>query len=450
MIEGLPGRSTRGIAPERYGDWHVQDVSSLPARPGGPTSTPSSPGLASTPPGLATPARPVRLAFIPQAVSSDLPPDVSDNVGMESVRDIPDLAYSDHSDDDSDDSDYEESPVIVTGRTIRRPSRPASHLRPGTLVSGDGRRATPPSTRRPLVRPPGGTSLPATSPPGPATSGPSVRPPAGTGLPATQTPGPPTLVPATPAPAVRRDVREVAGVGVDQVNLDEWLYPMVPSAHPGTVADDADGWNMIDKWHVWDCALAEFPTMQDIPRAYREIWATGVAKVLRVIQAADEGFELERGLKWFLILPKAVFRQARRGGKAGRGQITRRVNCLVRGDWGGLLSLLERDCQLARREERRARRANNEATDLENKRRNTLMLLLCRYLWLLQLCHQDPAECGGFWLLQLCHQDPTIKAPAVSSSYLCQQGLWDYKEQSRQLSDSLKNRASRSTSVMSE
>ena len=75
--------------------------------------------------------------------------------------------------------------------------------------------------------------------------------------------------------------------------------------------------------------------MQDIPKAYREVWSTAVAIVLRAVQAVDEGIEMERALKWFLILPKAVFRQARRGGKAGRRQIIRRINCLVRRDWGG-------------------------------------------------------------------------------------------------------------------
>ena len=161
------------------------------------------------------------------------------------------------------------------------------------------------------------------------------------------------------------------------MDLLEWQYPEVPGAHPGQVADDADGWNMIDNWDVWDCALCQFPTMQDVPRSYREIWAAGVAKVLRAIQSFDEGVGLERGLKWFLILPKAVFRQARRGGKAGKGQITRRVNCLVRGDWGSLLALLEKDCQLAKREDRsrRAGRRPNNTTELENKRRNAMLLL---------------------------------------------------------------------------
>ena len=74
--------------------------------------------------------------------------------------------------------------------------------------------------------------------------------------------------------------------------------------------------------------------MQNIPRTYREVWASAMAKILGVIQSAEDGIELERGLKWFLILPKALFRQGRRGGKAGKGLVARRINMLVRGDWG--------------------------------------------------------------------------------------------------------------------
>jgi hypothetical protein len=94
---------------------------------------------------------------------------------------------------------------------------------------------------------------------------------------------------------------------------------------------------------------------------------------MRAIQAADEGLDLERGLKWFLILPKAVFRQARRGGKAGKGQIRRRVNCLVRDDWGALLDLLAKDCQLAKKEKRKGRQS--DTPELERKRRSSLILL---------------------------------------------------------------------------
>ena len=58
-------------------------------------------------------------------------------------------------------------------------------------------------------------------------------------------------MPPTPVPSVvRRVIRDVAGVGVDQVELADWLYPEVPAARPGPVADDAHGWNLIDKWDV--------------------------------------------------------------------------------------------------------------------------------------------------------------------------------------------------------
>ena len=160
----------------------------------------------------------------------------------------------------------------------------------------------------------------------------------------------------------------------DQVPLADWIYPPVPGPHPGPVIEDALGWNMIDLWGVWDCVLCEFPTMHNIPRVYREGWASAMEKILRVIESAEEGLELERGLKWFLILPKALFRQGRRGGKAGKGLVARRMNLLVREDWGGLLTLLDRDCRRARMEKQRERQVVQPG-QMEKDRKNALLLL---------------------------------------------------------------------------
>ena len=58
--------------------------------------------------------------------------------------------------------------------------------------------------------------------------------------------------------------------------------------------------------------------------------------------------------------------------------IARRVNLLTRGDWGGLLSLLERDCHLANDEKERRRRGQErvrEEVQLERNRKNALLLL---------------------------------------------------------------------------
>ena len=119
--------------------------------------------------------------------------------------------------------------------------------------------------------------------------------------------------------------------------------------------------------------------MQDIPRMYREIWAAAMAKVLRAIATAEEGKQLERSLKWFLILPKAVFRQAKRGGKAGKGLVAKRVNCLVKGDWGELLILLDTDCKEAKLEDKKNKNAKKKETkeevEKERKRKNAMILL---------------------------------------------------------------------------
>ena len=170
----------------------------------------------------------------------------------------------------------------------------------------------------------------------------------------------------------------MAGVFGEKVDLEEWLDPAVPGPHQGPVEEDSEGWNLIDMWGVWDCALCEFPTMQDIPRVYREIWAAAVAKVIRAIDTAEEGRQLERGLKWLLILPKAVFRQGKRGGKAGKGLVSKRMNCLVKGDWGELLNLLETDCKQAKLEDKKRKAKKEvikEGIEIEKKRKNAMILL---------------------------------------------------------------------------
>ena len=85
-------------------------------------------------------------------------------------------------------------------------------------------------------------------------------------------------------------------------------------------------------------------------------------------------------MKWLLIIPKAVFRQRRRGGKAGKGLVAKRINCLVKGDWGGLFALLDSDCKQAKMEDRKGRkkakeRVFREEVEMEKKRKNAMLLL---------------------------------------------------------------------------
>ena len=95
-------------------------------------------------------------------------------------------------------------------------------------------------------------------------------------------------------------------------------------APPPAVAprDDADGWGAIDAVDVVDCAVSVFQMAQDLGGRDQE-WVIAVGDALALWERGDER-GVERGLKWFLILPQLLLRKASRGGKRGRGELNAR------------------------------------------------------------------------------------------------------------------------------
>ena len=67
------------------------------------------------------------------------------------------------------------------------------------------------------------------------------------------------------------------------------------------------------------------------------------AVVLRRIGTALDGKELDRALMGLSYLLLALLRKARRGGKAGIGNVACRFNYVGRGDWGALVDMWELD-----------------------------------------------------------------------------------------------------------
>jgi hypothetical protein len=129
----------------------------------------------------------------------------------------------------------------------------------------------------------------------------------------------------------------------EQIDITDRLDPTVPGPIE-IIGVDADGWVMIDTLGAWDCVLSRFAAMEEIPSQHKEIWASAMDTVLRRISEAQvEGDELNRALKWWLFLPQALCRQAGRGGRAGMGQIRKRFNCIVEGDFGELINLWKHD-----------------------------------------------------------------------------------------------------------
>jgi len=137
----------------------------------------------------------------------------------------------------------------------------------------------------------------------------------------------------------------------DQFDISDRMDPTVPGPVEIT-GIDVDGWMMIDTLGAWECVLSKFSAMEEIPSQHKEIWASAVDRVLRKIsEAQDEGDDLNRALKWWLFLPQALCRQAGRGGRAGMGQIRKRFNCIVEGDFGELINLWKHDCEKIKKRE---------------------------------------------------------------------------------------------------
>ena len=161
----------------------------------------------------------------------------------------------------------------------------------------------------------------------------------------------------------------------EYIDVSARLDPVVPG--PAEVAIiDADGWGIIDTLGAWDCVLSRFSAMEEIPAQHKEIWASAVDTVLRRISdTQEEGEELNRALKWWLFLPQALCRQAGRGGRAGVGQIRKRFNCIVEGDFGELINLWKHDCERIKKREHMRVTGAKVQVDNQKKARQAVSLI---------------------------------------------------------------------------
>ena len=155
--------------------------------------------------------------------------------------------------------------------------------------------------------------------------------------------------------------RRVRGIEAEQVEIGNRLNPIVPGPAEGPPLLDVDGWHEIDRLGAWDCAMNTFSSMEEVPFAYRVSWGKAMTRVLTSIFAATRQEDLDRGLKWLLILPAALLRQAKRGGQNGRGraEVAGRFRAVSEDNWGFLITSLVAD---RAREEKRRKADGQRAT----------------------------------------------------------------------------------------
>ena len=156
-------------------------------------------------------------------------------------------------------------------------------------------------------------------------------------------------------------------------------YPVPCEARNDGETIFSDGFQEIDRVSVNDCLLSIAPTMQDVPENHRFAFAKSFEKVFRRFQTASEERnmkDVERCLKWFLLLPHALLVQPTRGGKSGYLIVKRRFDCIVTDDWGRLLELFEKERLIVKEKTARRRNANKSAQeDPEKITRNAISLI---------------------------------------------------------------------------
>ena len=156
--------------------------------------------------------------------------------------------------------------------------------------------------------------------------------------------------------------------------ITDRLSPEVPE--PVLVIDiDADGWCLIDQVGGWHSYLCEFPILEDIPSQHRGVWTWAWNYILDRINNALNPTDLNRALMWLLFLPQALLRQPKRGGRSGRNLTAQRFNALVKGDWGLLVKLWEKD-KIFAQEKRLSQKSNSQRIiSLDSKCRNAVNLI---------------------------------------------------------------------------
>ena len=170
--------------------------------------------------------------------------------------------------------------------------------------------------------------------------------------------------------AVADEQQQVQERGHDagRVDLRPFINPLLPGPIQGPPPVDAEGWSQIDTWDTWMCAATCSQLLEDVPAAYRKAWSSALSTILRRVNQAligGDANQVNRALKWLLLLPKLLLRKPSRGGQRGQGsgEISSRFEAVRERNWGSLLPSLEKDEKAER--QRREKNSRRERRDVD-------------------------------------------------------------------------------------
>ena len=106
---------------------------------------------------------------------------------------------------------------------------------------------------------------------------------------------------------------------------------------------DGLGWDAIDDVSLHHCLQSPFVHFDDVPKAHVEAWAVATVDVLELLVHATTDVEVERGLKWLLLMHDLLLRLPPRGGRRGHALVAHRFDAWRRGDMATLVRWWRQD-----------------------------------------------------------------------------------------------------------
>ena len=122
--------------------------------------------------------------------------------------------------------------------------------------------------------------------------------------------------------------------------------------------------------------------LDEIPEQHKGAWCTAWKESLTKWKEASSESEAETALMWMGFWAQGLQRKPSRGGRQGRVEVASRYDCVVQGDWGGLVARWERD-KIKREDKNAARKVRRsdrqdsaaEQRDLARQRKVVIGLI---------------------------------------------------------------------------
>ena len=128
---------------------------------------------------------------------------------------------------------------------------------------------------------------------------------------------------------------------VENLPLEDRYHPSVPPPSEPNPADG--GWASIRRLGGWKAFLVEFPMLEEISEQHKGAWCTAWKASLSRWKESSNEYDTETALLWMGFWAQCLQRKPSRGGRQGRVEVANRYDCVIQGDWSGLVDRWERD-----------------------------------------------------------------------------------------------------------